>query len=345
VTPATSSVILYTSVVTETPSSAGGTAQPTTIFITSTASQTVLSSSVGAFSPVSGTASSSSTRSSALATVAASSSSTSSGLSTGGIVAVAVIVPIAAIVLLILGFLFFWKKRKARLAAEEERKKEIEEYGFNPNQNPTLTPAGAAVYAANGSEMTEENTGYRGWGAASTQRKLSTHLSSGRGAAVGAAPSDSSSNPGGYGYQASPSNGTTAVASEGHSGDPLVHSETVGALAGAGAAGGAVGRRQSNKDIHRGPSNASSAYSTGRAQSHLSDDMAPPGPGAGAPGPYYHEEGPYYNEAAPQHSPYGDGSYGGEQPVIRDVQARRNTRIERAPAFPQQGNSGVATNF
>ena len=134
--------------------------------------------------------------------------------------------------------------------------------------------------------------------------------------------------------------------SEGHSGDHLVNNDMMGALGGAGAAGGAVGRRQSNKDIHRGPSNASSAYSTGRAQSQVSDDMPGPGIAVGAPGAYHHDEGPYYNEAAPQHGPYGDGSYGGEQPIIRDVQARRNTRIERAPTFPQQqGNSGVATNF
>jgi hypothetical protein len=266
-------------------------------------------------------------------------------LSTGGIVAIAVIIPMAAIVLFILGFLFFWKKRKARKAAEEERKKEIEEYAFNPNRDPTLSPAGAAAFAGTGSEMTEEHTGYRGWGTASTQRKASTRLSSGRGAAVGAAASDSSSNPGGYGYQASPSNGTTAVASEGHSGDPLLNPETMGTLVGAGAAGGAMGRRQSEKDIRRGPSNASSAYSDGRAQSPLPDDMAPPRAGAGAPGPYYHEEGPYYNEAAPQHGQYGDESHGGEQPVIRDVQARRNTKIEKAPAFPHPGHSGVATNF
>jgi hypothetical protein len=284
----------------------------------------------------SGTTSSSSTRS-ALATVSADTSSKSSGLSSGGVIAVAVIVPIAAIVLLILGLLFFWKKRKARKAAEEERKKEIEEYGFNPNRDPTLAPVG------NGLEVVEDNSGYRGWGAASsTQRKASTHLSSGRGGAGGAALSDSSSNPGGYGYQGS---GTTP---EGHPGEPLANSDTMGALVGAGtvAVGGAVRRRQSDKEIQRGPSNASSAYSNGRAQSHLSDDMAVPGAGNGAPGPYFHEETPYYNEAVPQHGPYGDGSYGGEQPIIRDVQARRNTRIERAPAFPQQqGNSGVATNF
>ena len=346
-TPVSSSVIYYTSVVTETPSSTGGTASPTIIYITSTAAPTPTSSSVYYSSPVSsGTASSSSTRSSALATVGADSSK-SSGLSSGGTIAVAVVVPIAAIVLLVLGLIFFWRKRKARKAAEEQRKKEIEEYGFNPNHDPTLAPVGAAAYAGNDSEMTEDNSGYRGWGAASTQRKPSTHLSSGRGGGGGgAAVSETSSNPGGYGYQGSPSNGTTAAASEGHPGEPLVNPDTMGALVGAGAAGGAVGRRQSNKDIHRGPSNASSAYSTGRAQSQVSDDMAVPGAGPGAPGPYYHEEGPYFNEAQPQHGPYGDGSYGGEQPIIRDVQARRNTRIERAPTFPQQqGNSGVATNF
>ena len=290
-----------------------------------------------------GTASSSSTRSSALATVSADTSSKSSGLSSGGVIAVAVIVPIAVVVLLALGLLFFWKKRKARKAAEEERKKEIEEYGFNPNLNPTLAPVGAAAFAGNGSETIEDNSGYRGWGAASsTQRKASTHLSSGRGGAGGTALSDSSSNPGGYAYQGS---GTTPAASEGPPGEPLANADAMGALVGAGAVGSAVGRQQSNKEIQRGPSNASSAYSNGRAQSQLSDDTAVPAAGNGAPGPYYHEETPYYNEAVPQHGPYGDGSYGGEQPVIRDVQARRNTRIERAPPFPPQANSGVATNF
>jgi hypothetical protein len=262
-------------------------------------------------------------------------------LSSGGVIAVAVIVPIAAIVLLIIGVLYFWRKRKQRKAAEEERKKEIEEYGFNPNHDPTLPNVGAA---GNVAEMMEDTSGYRGWGAASSsQRKASTHLSSGRGGAGGAALSDSSSNPGGYAYQGS---GTTQAASEGHSGEPLVNPDTMGALVGAGTVGSAVGRRPSNMEIQRGPSNASSAYSNGRAQSQLSDDIAMPGAGNGAPGPYYHEETPYYSDVAPQHGPYGDGSYAGEQPVIRDVQARRNTRIERVPAFSQQqGNSGVATNF
>lgn len=339
--PVTSSVILYTSVVTETPSSTGGTAGPTVVFETSTATPTLTSGSSYYYSPAA-SSSSSTSKASALATAGAeANSSKSSGLGTGGTVAVAVIVPIVAIVAIILAALFFWKKRKARKAAEEQRKKEIEEYGFNPNHDPSLPPVVAGTYAGTGSEMTEDNAGYRGWGAASsTQRKPSTHLSSGRGGAAGATVSETSSNPGGYNYQGSPSAGTAPV-SEPHSGDPLVTGDTMGALVGAGALGGAVGRQSSNKEIHRGPSNASSAYSTGRAHSEISDGV----PGSGAPGPYYHEEGPYYNDAAPQHGPYGDGSYGGEQPIIRDVQARRNTRIERAPTFPQQGNSGIAQNF
>ena len=68
------------------------------------------------------------------------------------------------------------------------------------------------------------------------------------------------------------------------------------------------------------------------------------------PAPYYHEEVPYniYNEAQPSHGPYGDGTYGGGPsaalPIVRDVQARRNTQIQRAPTFPQQAG-GIAQNF
>lgn len=53
----------------------------------------------------------------------------------------------------------------------------------------------------------------------------------------------------------------------------------------------------------------------------------------------------YYDESMPQHGPYGDGTYGGGHPVIRDVPARRNTRIENPSVFPQQGSSGIAQNF
>jgi hypothetical protein len=243
--------------------------------------------------------------------------------------------------------LFFWKKRKARKGAEEQRKKEMEEYGFNPNNDPTLPPVGAA-YGENKSEEAEDGGGYRGWGAtnSTTTHKLSTNLGSGAGA-IGVAVSDGGSNGGGYGYQTSPSNGTERP-SDGHSSDPLVGSpgarpptgdSDLGALGAAPLAGSA----RQDRGVHRGPSNASSAYSNGPARSEGSDDIPLPG---GAPtGPYYHEDSPYYNDGQGQPGLYGDNPYGGGQPVIRDVQARRNTRIEKPAVFPQQGNSGIAQNF
>lgn len=183
-----------------------------------------------------------------------------------------------------------------------------------------------------------DGAGYRGWGATSAAHKPSTTLSSGNGQ-IGVARSDSGSNPGGY-----PASSPT-IATDAHSNDPLVgspgarpatgDSETIGAL-------GAVptaGNRQ-DRDINRGPSNASSAYSGG----HRSDTSGDGIPG-GAAGPQYYNEGMYYDEGIPQHGPYGDGSYNGGQPVIRDVQARRNTRIENPAIFPPPGNAGIAQNF
>lgn len=259
------------------------------------------------------------------------------------------VVPIAAIALIVLGLIFFWKKRKQRKNAEELRRKEVEEYGFNPNNDPTLPAVGSGSnYAEGGSEMAEDNAGYRGWGTTSAQRKPSTNLGSSRGG-LGVAVSDTNSNPSGHGYQNSQSSPPTGQYSEGHSTDPLNgsptggtrpatgDSETIGAL---GAAPAAASNRPDN--VNRGPSNASSAYS-GKRGSDVSDD-GPSSPGQ--PGPQYYEDTPYYNDAQPNHGPYGDGSYGGAgQPIIRDVQARRNTRIEKQSIFPQQGNAGIAQNF
>lgn len=247
--------------------------------------------------------------------------------------------------------LWLWRKRKAKKAAEEERKAEMAEYGFNPNNDQSLAPTGAS-YQEDGSVATEDQSGYRGWGAtSSTQRKPSTTMGSGNNRQVGLAVSDNGSQPGGYSYNTSPNQ-----ASDHYSGDPLVNGHPEGhngaAALGAGAAAGAIGgaaaasggarNRTSQADVRRGPSNASSAYSTGRAHSEASSD-AP-----AMPGPFYHEEAPYnvYSDAQPHHGPYGDGTYGGDQsqPVIRDVQARRNTRIERAPTFPQT-QGGIAQNF
>lgn len=270
----------------------------------------------------------------------------SGGLSAGGKIAVAVVVPVAAVALIVLALLFFWRRRKQRKAAEELRRKEVEEYGFNPNNDPTLPAVGAVGSIGDDpSEMKEnDGSGYRGWGAtpAAAARKPSTTLSSGNGA-IGMARSDSGSNTGGY-ASGSPTNGT-APNSDVQSGDPLVGSpngrpdtagsETLGAL------GAAPVAMSNTRDIHRGPSNASSAYS-GANRSDASGELPVPG---GAPGAQYYNDGIYYDEGIPQHGPYGDGTYGGGQPVIRDVQARRNTRIENPSVFPQQGNAGIAQNF
>ena len=246
------------------------------------------------------------------------------------------VVPIVAIAAIAAALIFFWKKRKARKTAEEERRKEVEEYGYNPNNDPTL-PAVGSTYGETQSEMTEDNSGYRGWGATSAQRKPSTTLGSSR-AQVGMAVSDTTSNTGHYNSQPS----------EGNSGDPLMNSpahehgpsdepEPVGAL---GAAPAAAGQ---NRDLNRGPSNASSAYTGHRSEGSGDGDRISSGY---APQQYYDDVG-YYNDAQPNHGPYGDGTYGGGQgqPVIRDVQARRNTRIEKPSVFPQAGNSGIAQNF
>lgn len=220
--------------------------------------------------------------------------------------------------------------------AEEQRKAEIEDYGFNPNQDPTLA---TATHPETGSEMAEDNSGYRGWGTTSTaQRKTSTTLGSGSrgaaGAAAGTGLSETSSTQGGNAYTHTPSDEPM------QNGEGIATGVSAGGVAG-GAMGAAANRRRSNdpSNIHRGPSNASSAYSAGAERTDALEEM----PGD-APAPYYHEEGPYnYIDAQAQQGPYGDGTYHPSgQPVIRNVQARRNTRIERAPTYP---NVGIAQNF
>ena len=232
------------------------------------------------------------------------------------------------VALLVLAGIFLWRRRKQRKNAEEARRKEVEEYGFNPNNDPTLPAVGVT-----GSEMAENQSGYRGWGNTTnpSNRKASTTLSGGL-----TGISDSSSNPGGH-PSPGPGSPTQGTHSDGHSVDPLMagrretmDSETIGALGAAPAAGA------NRSDIHRGPSNASSSYS---AAGH-SDNSGEVQMNSSNSQDYYNDPG-YY-----QPGPYGDNSYGGgQQPVIRDVQARRNTRIENPSVFPQQGNSGIAQNF
>ena len=210
------------------------------------------------------------------------------------------------------------------------------EYGFNPNSDPALAAGGA--YTDNTSEAQEDNSGYRGWGNTSSNRKASTTLGSNGKAAGGLAMSESSSQPG-------VTHGSPSAPSDAYSTDPLMNGHPEGgdgvAALGAGAGAGVSRSRSGGAGIRRGPSNASSTYSEGHVSELSSDNHS-------VPGPYYQEEVPYniYNDAAPSHGPYGDGSHGGNggQPVIRDVQARRNTRIERAPTFPQT-QGGIAQNF
>jgi hypothetical protein len=233
--------------------------------------------------------------------------------------------------------LYFWRKRKQRKDAEELRRKEVEEYGYNPNNDPTIPAVGVAGGSAGGNdgpyEMREdESSGYRGWGTtavASSGRKASTTLSGGQSAGGGGMA---------YSEGTSPTHGPV---SDTRSDNPLVGDRPLsGEMDPLGAMGpSASGNR--NGDINRGPSNASSQYSAA-GRSDGSGDM--PGGFGGAQ---------YYNNQYDTGNPYSaDTQYGSPpgrsempaQPVIRDVQARRNTRIENPAHFPQQ-SAGISQNF
>ncbi len=238
----------------------------------------------------------------------------------------AVVVPIVAVALLVLAGLFLWRKRKARKDAEELRRKEVEEYGYNPNNDPTLPTVGADGPF----EMREDGSaGYRGWGTtavASSGRKASTTLSGGN-SAVGAMGKA-------YSEGASPTHGAV---SDTRSEYPLTEGHSPGDQEALGAMGPAASANR-GADINRGPSNASSSYSAAN-RSDASGE-------AGVPG------GAYFGNPYEAGNPYGETAYGSPpgraemsgQPVIRDVQARRNTRIENPSHFPQQ-SVGISQNF
>jgi hypothetical protein len=264
------------------------------------------------------------------------STSTSTGLSQAGKTAIEVIVPIIGVALIVLALVFFWRKRKQRKDAEELRKKEVEEYGYNPNDDPTL-PAVGGVKSATGDgpfEMHEDGGGYRGWGATtagSSGRKASTGVSGGP---IGMAYSDSQS----------PTHGPV---SDSRSGDTLIGSPTgrptSDGLEILGAMGPAASANRAG-DMHRGPSNASSSYSAAN-RSDGSEDQPIPG-GAYGQAQYYSGEGTYGGPYAdtPYGAPAGRAEMGG-QPVIRDNLARRATRIENPSHFPTQASAGISQNF
>jgi len=249
----------------------------------------------------------------------------SGGLDSRGTIAVAVVVPIAAVALLVALGIWLWRKRKQRKDAEEQRRKEVEDYGYNPNADPTIPPVAGTAY-----EMREDgSSGYRGWGtttlAGSTGRKGSTTMSGGAGAS--------------YSDPASP----TRAAVDARSGEPLMgdvppspEGEILGVMGPSAA--------NNRADVRRGPSNASSSYSAaGRSDGSGDGPIGVAyGGGSGAGNQYYDQYG--------AGNPYADNGYGaqpaeaGGQPVIRDVTARRNTRIENPAHYPQQ-TAGIAQNF
>lgn len=261
------------------------------------------------------------------------------------------------------------------MAAEEDRRKEVEEYGFNPNHDPTL-PA-----VISGSEMAEDSSGYRGWGNTtnvSSNRKASTTISGG----VTGGLSDSGSNPGGYHSPGSPTqNGSNA-----DSGDPLMSmkrrstmdSDALGALGQGPVANGYSNRpdlvNTANGGVHRGPSNASSSYSAHHSDSSENGNAAnnanrrsnsyhynsnSNGSSNGGPQDYYPDNGYYqaYNPSGGENgaagtangnvnaSANGAGNMWDGGPIVQNVAARRNTRIENPVRYPPQGNSGIAQNF
>lgn len=232
-----------------------------------------------------------------------------------------------AVALIALLALWFWRRRKQRKDAEELRRKEVEEYGYNPNNDPTLPAIGMVGGTSsndNGAHR-EEESGYRGWGTTTNTsgRKASTTMSGG---AAGAYSEGAQSQ---------------APVSDTRSDNALVgngrpHSDEVEQL---GAMGPSASANRGG-DIHRGASNASSSYSAGHASDN-SDEQAVPGGAYGA-AQYYQNDGPY---ADPAYGGRGGPVEAQGQPVIRDNLARRATRIENPSHFPTQASAGISQNF
>lgn len=255
-----------------------------------------------------------------------SSGDSSGGLTGGGKIAVAVVTPIVAVTLIVLAFLFIFRRRKQRKHAEEMRRKEVEEYGYNPNQDPTF-PVIGSINGNYQQEVREESAGYRGWGttAPDAGRKTSTTLSGNDypvAGDIGLAYSEGESPTYGTISDTKSDNAlitelNTSAIEHDHLGNlvPAVARNTVG-------------------DINRETSNASSSYSAANRSDESGEVIG------------------YYNPSNKPKS-YGSGiphdataglAEMAAHPVIRDVQARRNTRIESPSHFPQQ-SSGISQNF
>ncbi|KAF3936404.1 hypothetical protein ABW19_dt0202465 [Dactylella cylindrospora] len=145
-----------------------------------------------------------------------------------------------------------------------------------------------------------------------------------------------------------------------HSNSPLLSSPTQRpSTADSSTIGAAAMNGPSELDdgLHRGDSVASSRYTNATHQSDGSDVNTPVGPNSNR---NYQAGGgnDYYNDVA---NPYANGDYDYQEqgpepvyqqppPMIQQVGARRNTRIENPPEnhypqMPRQGTSGIAQNF
>lgn len=284
------------------------------------------------------------------------------GLSAGGKTAIAVVIPVFLVALLFIAGLLLWRRRKNKQHDEELRRKEVEDYSFNPNNDPTLPIVGAAM--ASGSqqspEMQEDSSGYRGWGNSTSARKASTTIS---GAMIGAAFSDRTSNPDYFGNHSpgSPGNNSNGNSSDGRSSDPLVPVGAAAAAAGGhtrhasehstlGAMAGPIAGAN-RAEVHRGPSNASSSYSNANRSEHSVENIGIASSTGAQDYSYdatngYVQPGPYEPASPTYGAMWGAQSSSSQQPTAHELSARRSTRVELPAYVPGQGSAGgISQNF
>lgn len=258
-------------------------------------------------------------------------------------------IPIVAVALIAAAVLFFWKRHRKNKQAVAQRRKEVEEYGYNPNKDAMGGGGGGGVIGSNtpgGSEEPYEmqdtqSDGYRGWGSTTTRRYTHTAPSTQAGSMSPIA--------GGYVYEkdayANPAiqpqspnaqyAGGLAV-SDHNSDTPINRDSYRPSTAESTTMGvemnplGVVNQDNGQGGLNRGISNASSNYSAFAHSDHEND---------------YNRDYMYGN--AMDEYDYGGNRNSVHSPVIRDVEARRHTRIETPTNmhYPQQGNSGIAQNF
>lgn len=232
-------------------------------------------------------------------------------------------VPVVAVALLLIAGIWFWKRRKARKDAEEERRKEVEDYAYNPNADPTLPPVGGLTSESPYEMRDDHSGGYRGWGSTAAAGAVGAKALSGR---------SGGGHTGGYSESTGPRNPSDTRSGEMMDPREGAYSPESGEILG--AMGPSVAGNRG--DIRRGPSNASSSYSAG-GRSDGSD-----GAGAAYANQYYDQYtggNPYAGDAYNQRPTELPG-----QPIIRDNPARRNTRIENPSHYPQQ-SAGISQNF